>query len=41
MSRTTMGIPGGGQLGWMIVLECRRYPIEFYVSSNQKNLHAG
>ncbi|MEM1678933.1 MAG: 5-(carboxyamino)imidazole ribonucleotide synthase [Ignisphaera sp.] len=34
LTRTTIGILGGGQLGWMMVLECRRYPIKFYVLSN-------
>lgn len=34
LGRTTVGILGGGQLGWMIILECRKYPIKFYVLSH-------
>lgn len=34
LSKTTIGILGGGQLGWMMILENRRYPIKFYVLAN-------
>lgn len=31
LSNLKIGILGGGQLGWMMILECRRYPFKFYV----------
>lgn len=31
LSRMRIGILGGGQLGWMMILEGRRYPLTFYV----------
>lgn len=31
LSRVRIGILGGGQLGWMMILENRKYPIKFYV----------
>ncbi|MEL9940453.1 MAG: 5-(carboxyamino)imidazole ribonucleotide synthase [Ignisphaera sp.] len=31
LSRVRVGILGGGQLGWMMVLEGRKYPLKFYV----------
>lgn len=34
LSKLTIGILGGGQLGWMMILEGRKYPITFYVMDN-------
>ncbi|MCC6016268.1 MAG: 5-(carboxyamino)imidazole ribonucleotide synthase [Desulfurococcaceae archaeon] len=34
LSRMRIGILGGGQLGWMMILEGRRYPLTFYVVDN-------
>lgn len=31
LSNVKVGILGGGQLGWMMILEGRRYPLTFYV----------
>lgn len=31
LSNLKVGILGGGQLGWMMIVEGRRYPIKFYV----------
>jgi len=31
LSKMKIGILGGGQLGWMMILEGRRYPLTFYV----------
>ncbi|WP_338601937.1 5-(carboxyamino)imidazole ribonucleotide synthase [Sulfolobus tengchongensis] len=32
-----IGILGGGQLGWMMILEGRKFPFTFYVLENDKN----
>ncbi|MEM1646418.1 MAG: 5-(carboxyamino)imidazole ribonucleotide synthase [Ignisphaera sp.] len=34
LSNLKIGILGGGQLGWMMILECRRYPFKFYVMAH-------
>lgn len=31
LNKTKIGILGGGQLGWMMILEGRKYPVKFYV----------
>lgn len=31
LNNLKIGVLGGGQLGWMMILECRRYPFKFYV----------
>ncbi|ACP37915.1 5-(carboxyamino)imidazole ribonucleotide synthase [Saccharolobus islandicus] len=35
-----IGILGGGQLGWMMILEGRKFPFTFYVLENDKNAPA-
>lgn len=37
LSKLKIGILGGGQLGWMMVLEGRKYPFEFYVLGDREN----
>jgi len=35
LSKLKIGILGGGQLGWMLILEGRKFPFEFYVLGNK------
>lgn len=37
LSKLKIGILGGGQLGWMMILEGRKYPFEFYVLGDKDN----
>lgn len=37
LSKFKIGILGGGQLGWMMILEGRKYPFEFYVLGDKEN----
>ncbi|AWR97386.1 5-(carboxyamino)imidazole ribonucleotide synthase [Acidianus sulfidivorans JP7] len=37
LSKTKIGILGGGQLGWMMILEGKKYPFEFYVLGDKDN----
>ncbi|ARM76033.1 5-(carboxyamino)imidazole ribonucleotide synthase [Acidianus manzaensis] len=36
LSKLKIGILGGGQLGWMMILEGKKYPFEFYVLGDKE-----
>ncbi|MDT7891617.1 MAG: 5-(carboxyamino)imidazole ribonucleotide synthase, partial [Thermoproteota archaeon] len=39
-SKVKIGILGGGQLGWMLILEARKFPFDFYVLEKDKEAPA-
>jgi 5-(carboxyamino)imidazole ribonucleotide synthase len=39
-SKFKIGILGGGQLGWMLILEGKKFPFEFYILEKDKEAPA-